>query len=157
MSRIHRPAAVAARVRRRRRLTVLTAMAAAAASWAIAVPLMGADLVVQQGSEHVRINGLAVTLTGLAAGLGGWLLLALLERWTARARIAWRTIASLVLLVSLLGPPAAVGAPATAVLTGLHLLVGAILIVGLPAAGVPHPAPSPAGARAEPEPHRIAR
>jgi hypothetical protein len=152
-----RHAATSARVRRRRWLTVLTAMAAATASWAVAVPLLGVDLVVRQGQELLRVSALAVTLTSLAAGLSGWLLLALLEKWTSQASIEWRVIASLVLLVSLLGPLAATEVTATAVLTGLHCLVGSILIFGLPRAGAAHPPAPPTEARTEREPHSIAR
>jgi hypothetical protein len=160
-----RDAVVAARARVRRRwLTVLAAMAAATASWSVAVPLLGVDLVVRQGSGSLQVSALAVVLASLAAGLGGWLLLALLERWTRQGRIAWRVIAALVLLVSLLGPLSAVDATATAVLIGLHCLVGAILILGLPAAAVaPHDQlrpvlrrgpsePEPAGSTVDPAP-----
>ena len=65
----------------------------------------------------------------LLAGLAGWALLDLLERFTAHARRIWTATALVVLEVSLLGPlGAAVGAAATVVLTAMHLAAGAVLI-----------------------------
>lgn len=123
------------RVHRRRWLIVLTTMAAATAAWAVAVPLLGVDLAVRSGPDTVRpIDGLPVTLVSLAAGLAGWLLLVVLEKMLAptKARRVWRIIAAGVLVVSLLGPLAAANATSAAVLLGLHLLVGGVLLVALP-------------------------
>jgi hypothetical protein len=66
------------------------------------------------------------------AGLIGWLLLALLERRTPRARTVWTVTALLVLALSLLLPLTA-GTTAAAVtgLIVLHLTVGAVVIPGL--------------------------
>ncbi len=72
-----------------------------------------------------------MTLTSLGVGLAAWLLLELLERWTRRPRLIWRTVAGSVLVLSLTGPMAATSDAGLAVLTGLHLLVGSILILGL--------------------------
>ena len=120
------------RVHRRRWLTVLTTMAAATAVAAIAGPLLGIDVVVKlAGSGEREVGIFAVTLTSLVVGLLGWATLALLERWTSRARGVWTVIASTVFLVSLAGPLAAVTPAATAVLLCLHVLVAAVLIVGL--------------------------
>jgi hypothetical protein len=120
------------RIQRRRWLTVLTAMAAATAAVAIADPLLGIDLIVKlAGSGEREIGIVAVTLTSLVVSLLAWAALALLERWTSRARGLWTVIAGAVFLVSLAGPLAAVTPAATAVLTFLHVLVAAILIVGL--------------------------
>jgi hypothetical protein len=119
-----------ARVRRRRWLTVLGAMSVANAGWAIAVQA-GADLTVQRGSGTTHVGPLAVTLTSLGVGLAAWLLLELLERWTRRPRLIWRIVACVVLVLSLTGPLAATTGAGLAVLAGLHLVVGSILIVGL--------------------------
>jgi hypothetical protein len=106
-------------------------MACATAAWAVAVVGAGVDLAVEQGAERREVGPLEVTLTSLGAGLLAWLLLELLERRLRRPLLVWRVAAGGVLLVSLTGPLAAVGAGATAVLVGLHLLVGTILVVGL--------------------------
>jgi hypothetical protein len=123
-----------ARVRRRRWLTVLGAMSAANAAWAVAVQA-GVDVAVDRGSGSTPVGPLAVTLAGLGAGLAAWLLLELLERWTRRPRLIWLTVACSVLVLSLTGPLAATSGAATAVLVGLHLLVGSILVVGLGGTG----------------------
>lgn len=130
-----RPPGAAIRDRRRRRwLTVLIAVAAASATWALAVPVLGVELTVRTGSQMHDVTVLAVVATALGAGLAGWLLLAVLERWTYQARLEWRVVAALVLLVSFLGPLAAVNVAATAVLSVLHCLVAGVLIIGLPSA-----------------------
>lgn len=130
-------------VRRRRWLTVLAAMVAATATWVVAVPLLGIDLVVSPaGGAEQTVGPMAVMLTGVLAGLAAWLLLALLEKWTTRAGLVWRVVAALVLMVSLVGPLSAGSGPATAVLLVLHLLVGGILIGGLPRRRIGGPTPS---------------
>lgn len=121
------------RTRPRRLLTVLAAGAAGVSLWAFAVPLLGVELAARPGGGAVMpIGVLAVVVTSLLTGLAGWLSLALLERWTTRARLIWRVVAVVVLVLSLLGPLSAVTLPATVVLLGLHVVVGAILIAGLP-------------------------
>jgi hypothetical protein len=119
-----------ARVRRRRWLTVLGAMSAANAAWAIAVQA-GVDLAVERGSGTADVGPLAVTLTSLGVGLAAWLLLELLERWTRRPRLIWRIVACPVFVLSLTGPLTATSDAGVAVLVGLHLMVGSILIIGL--------------------------
>jgi hypothetical protein len=62
------------------------------------------------------------------AGLAGWALLAVLERWTCSARSIWTSLACVFALVSLLGPLGATTTSATVSLTCLHLAVAAVLI-----------------------------
>ncbi|MPV37211.1 DUF6069 family protein [Georgenia subflava] len=119
------------RVHRRRWFTVLLAMATATALGAVAGPILGIDLALRPGTGLVQEVGiLPINLTSLAAGLLGWALLVLLERWTARARRIWTAAAAVVLVLSLGGPPAAATPEATAVLATLHLVVAAILVLG---------------------------
>jgi hypothetical protein len=122
---------VRALVRRRRWLTVLTAMATATAAAAIADPIGGVDLVVRAGDGTRTIEPFVVMLTTLAIGLAGWGLLELLERWSGHARALWLAVAGVVFVVSLAGPLGALTGAATAVLLGLHVLVAAILVVGV--------------------------
>ncbi|NUP67928.1 MAG: hypothetical protein HOW71_37825 [Nonomuraea sp.] len=117
---------------RRLLLTVISTPAVALAVWALAVPLAGVTLTVRQGDGTQTIGPLLVAVVTLLAGLAGWALLAVLERWTARPARTWRIVALVVLAVSLLGPlGSAVGAAATLVLLLLHVAVGAVLVVGL--------------------------
>ncbi len=134
-----RPVAPASKVGRRRWLSVLLAMAAATAVTGIAGPVAGIDLTVETGSGAFTVEPLYATLTSLAAGLAGWALLELLERWTANARLVWAVTACGVFLVSLLGPLSATTLAAAAVLTGLHALVA--LVVGWGLCGSPRPSP----------------
>ncbi|MEU7714777.1 DUF6069 family protein [Micromonospora chalcea] len=118
--------------RRVRLLTVLAATVATLLGWVIAVPLAGVELSARTGSDVQRVTPVAVAVSTLFAGLAGWALLALLERLTARARPVWTVVATLVLLVSLLGPlGGGVGRPATLTLVAFHLVAGTVLITGL--------------------------
>ena len=66
------------------------------------------------------------------AGLAGGVLLALLERTAARPARTWTITAAAVPALSLAGPlGGAADAASTAVLAGMHLLVGAVLVPGL--------------------------
>ena len=118
--------------RRDRLLTVLAATVATLLGWVVAVPLAGVALVARSGDGEQRVTPLAVTVSTLLAGLAGWALLALLERFTGRARTVWTAVAALVLLLSLLGPlGGGAGGPATVTLVVLHLVAGAVLVPGL--------------------------
>ena len=118
---------------RRRLLTVLAATGTGLLGWLVVGPLAGVDLVVQPGQPDAtqRVGPCAVATAGRIAGLAGWAVLAGLDRLTARARAVWTAVAAAALVVSLLGPLAAVTASAQAALAGLHLLVGSVLIIGL--------------------------
>ncbi|MGC3863660.1 DUF6069 family protein [Micromonospora chersina] len=125
------PAVTAARPARRRdrALAVLAATAATLAVWTAAVPVAGVDLAVRNGGTEQSVTAAAVGVSTLLAGLAGWALLALLERFTARARVVWTGAAGLVLLLSLLGPlGGGVGAAATLTLVALHLAAAAVLV-----------------------------
>jgi hypothetical protein len=125
------PAVIAARPARRRgrARAVLAAPAATLAVWVAAVPGAGVDLVVRNGGTEQSVTAVAVVVSTLLAGLAGWALLALLERFTARARSVWTGAAALVLLLSLLGPVGGgVGTGATLTLVALHLVAAAVLV-----------------------------
>lgn len=127
------PAVTAAEcVRKRRRTRALATVAAAGAAlavWTIAHPIAGVDLVVDTGAGPTTVGPAAVVLVPILVGLAAWGLLAVLERYTARAAARWTAIAAAVLLVSLFGPiGSAVGAGATVALLALHLVTGAVLI-----------------------------
>ena len=118
---------------RARALCIAGGAAAAAIAWAIEVPLLGVRLSVRFGAMHPQTVAAGQVIGAAAvAGLIGWLLLALLERRTPRARTVWTATALLVLALSLLLPLTA-GTTAAAVtgLIVLHLTVGAVVIPGL--------------------------
>ncbi|WP_431935262.1 DUF6069 family protein [Micromonospora sp. RP3T] len=118
--------------RRDRLLTVLAATVATLLGWVVAVPLAGVELVARSGDGEQHVTPFAVAVSTLLAGLAGWALLALLERFTGRARTVWTAVAALVLLLSLLGPlGGGAGGPATVALVALHVVAGAVLVPGL--------------------------
>ena len=122
---------------RTRGLVVAGAVGTALGGWLVAVPLLSIDLAVQPAgggtqtaTQTVAVG--AVLATSLTAALLGWALLAVLERWTTRARTTWTAVAAVLLLLSLAGPlTGALTAPAAVALVAMHLVVGAVLILGL--------------------------
>jgi hypothetical protein len=141
------------RPRRARALAVIAATLAALAVWVITDPLLGIDLTgtTRPGSQQLQpITPALVAGASLAVALAGWALLALLERFTARARTIWTAVALLVALLSLAGPLSILASTEANVLALalMHLAVAAVLIPML--AGT-----SPASAR--PAPARSAR
>lgn len=106
--------------------TVINATLATLGIWFVAHVIGGVDLTTPQG----EVGPIAVALTTLLVGFAGWGLLALLERRTARAWTIWRTIAIVVLVVSLLGPVGAETGSGRIVLSVMHAFTAAILITG---------------------------
>jgi hypothetical protein len=138
------------RPRRARALAVIAAALAALAVWLVTDPLLGVDLAAptRPGSEELlSITPALVAGTSLVVALAGWALLALLERFTARARTVWTAIALLVALLSLAGPLSTLASTTAAnavALALMHLAVAAVLIPIL-AGTSPAPArPAPA-------------
>ncbi|MCG5213420.1 DUF6069 family protein [Streptosporangium soli] len=127
--------AVSGRVRpavTRRALAVAGAAAAALALWALAGPVAGIDLTVRTGGAVQVVGPGAVAAASLVAGLAGWALLAVLERFLKRPGRTWTIIAVIVAALSVLGPlGGAVGTPGMMTLAGLHLIVAVVLIPGL--------------------------
>lgn len=116
----------------RRLFAVMGAAVAAVAVWVLAVPVGGIELTVWMGAGTQPVGPAAVVLASLAAGLAGWALLAVLERVTAKAGRIWTITALAVLALSLTGPlGSATGSAATLVLLLMHLVVGAVVVLGL--------------------------
>jgi hypothetical protein len=112
---------------------VLGATAAAVAIWIVAT-LAGADLTVSFGAGQPiqKVTVVNVVVAALVGSLAGWGLLALLRRFTARARAIWTVIAIVAALLSLGGPLSAIASIGTKVsLVAMHLAVATVLIVGL--------------------------
>ncbi|WP_051571383.1 DUF6069 family protein [Cryptosporangium arvum] len=122
-----------------RALAVLGSTAAAVAGWVVIGPIAGADLVVEGNNGRTITVGVgAVIFLSVLAGLVAWALLALLERFTSRARPIWVALAAVGLLLSfapLTGSEASTG---TRVGLGLlHVLVAAILVPVMWRSGAP--------------------
>jgi hypothetical protein len=119
--------------RRARFLTVAGATGAALALWAVVEVVFGLDLrgpAFAANTEPSHVGPAQVLVVSLLASLAGWGLLAVLERFTSRARGSWALVAAVVLIGSLGGPLSGTGATTgeRAALVGLHLVVGAVLI-----------------------------
>ncbi|MEU1733752.1 DUF6069 family protein [Streptosporangium sp. NPDC020145] len=112
--------------------TVLVAPVAALAVWILAVPVSGTRVTVRMGEETQTLGPVPVVVAGLVAGLAGWALLALLRRRVSRPRRTWTIVAVTVWLLSFLGPlGSSAGGGTMLVLLLMHLVVGAVIVVGL--------------------------
>jgi Family of unknown function (DUF6069) len=112
---------------------VLGATAAAVAIWVVAT-LAGADLTVSfgPGQQIQKVTVVNVVVAALVGSLAGWGLLALLRRFTTKARAIWTVIAIVAALLSLAGPLSTIASAGTkAWLVSMHLAVASVLIVGL--------------------------
>jgi Family of unknown function (DUF6069) len=81
-------------------LTVIGTPAAALAVWALSVPVAGRALTVRMGGGTQSVGPVSVVAVSLLAGLAGWALLAVLERFASRPDRIW-TIVALVVLACL--------------------------------------------------------
>jgi hypothetical protein len=135
------PAAPATPAARTRALCAAAGAAAAAAAWAIEVPLLGIRLGIRFGTGAPQVVSAGQVIgTALAAGLLGWLALAVADRRVARARRAWTGAALAVLALSLALPLTTATTTAAAVaLAVLHLTVGAAVIPALARTARPGP------------------
>ena len=107
------------------------AVAGALAGWAVLSPLAGIELVAQQGGR-IEVNAVYVFFASGVMAFAGWGLLAILERRTARARDTWTVIATIVCVLSIGSPlDRGIGLGAKLGLASLHLIVGAVVILGL--------------------------
>jgi hypothetical protein len=113
-----------------RALGVAAATAAALTVWAVAVPLLGLDLLVRFGSGAPQSVGVGLVLgAGLVASLFGWGLLVILQRRTAHYRTIWTGVAVVALLVSLCLPLSAGTTTSTKIALALmHIAAAAVLI-----------------------------
>ena len=113
-------------------IAVVAAAAVAAEVVFLAVhQAAGVDLAVRGGDTVTHVGAVSVAVVSVLVALAGWGLLALLRRVSTRGRRIWTVVATVVLVVSLLGPLGAESASALLGLAALHLTVGAVVIFGL--------------------------
>lgn len=111
--------------------TVAAAVVAAVVVWLVAVPAAGVDLVAKPvGGSTTHVTFAAVLGATAVVGLVGLGLLVLLERRSSKGLRIWTIIAAIVLIGSLGNPLGGASTGAKVVLFVLHLVVGAVLIVG---------------------------
>lgn len=122
-----------AKRRSRRWIGLFSATAAGAVLWLLAVPVAGIDLDVAAvpggPSDDMTVSLASVVVSASAASVLGWILLALLERWTRRGRMIWTWVAAVAAILSIAGPlTMAASVAAGVVLAGMHLVTAAVLI-----------------------------
>jgi hypothetical protein len=126
------------RVAGRSRLAVVgVTVAAALAVWAVLSQLAGIDLQAKQGST-MHVGAASVFFASAAMAFAGWSLLAILEHNTVNARKVW-TVVALIACITSLGSPVfgGIGVGAKLGLASLHLVVGAVTILGLRRTALP--------------------
>lgn len=140
--------------RRLHRATIVVLVALAAVAMHAVITSTGVDLVVGESTRRT-VTGGAAAGAALVAGLLGWALLALLERFSRRPERTWTSVAGGVLALSLGGPVIA-GASGSALLglLALHLVVGGLLVVLLPRTA--RASRQLSGTRRDPDPERAA-
>ncbi|WP_216609986.1 DUF6069 family protein [Cellulosimicrobium protaetiae] len=131
-----RPGTAVVPVRRRvPRWSVPLVAAVLAAVVLLVGTALGVDPEVRTATGTQDVGVVAAVVTALVVGFAAWgvraLLGRLLSRRPRRGEVAWLVTCVLVLLVSLLGPLAAVTAGAVALLVVEHVAVGATLALGL--------------------------
>lgn len=116
-------------LRVRRAVAVALAVLAAVLVWVVAVPVAGADLVVEapDGTSAAVAVG-AFVASALTGTLLGWALLELLERFVARPRRVWTVVALVFLLVSFAGP---LGMPGIETADRLWLALGHVVVAAV--------------------------
>lgn len=125
-------AAPARATRSRLLLTLAGASLLPAVLWLLA-RATGTELTVTMNGQSPMTIGLPMVIaTTLIASLAGWGTLAVLTRISSRPRRNWIVVASIALVLSLLGPATAEADTATRVfLLAMHFAVAAVLIPGL--------------------------
>jgi Family of unknown function (DUF6069) len=136
-----RAAPATARMTRTRALSAAGATLAAAGVWVVAVPLLGAHLLVRFGAGAPQTVGIDFVVgASLVASVCAWGVLELLERRTSRARTIWTGVAGVVLLVSLSVPlTAGIAVSTKAALALMHVAAAAVLIPSLRYNSSAHP------------------
>ena len=103
---------------------------AAAVVW-VGATVAGVDLAVRSGSSTRDVGLVSAVVTAVVVAVAGAGLLRVLERRTPEACRVWTGVAMAVWVVSLVGPASARTVQAALTLAALHLVVGAVVIVGL--------------------------
>jgi hypothetical protein len=113
----------------------LAAAAVAVVVWLIGTAL-GVDVEARTGTGVQAVSAAAAGIAALVAGLAGWGVRVLLGRFApGGGEVVWLVLCGVLLLVSLLGAATGTTPGAVAVLMTEHVLVGAVVAVGLRRAG----------------------
>jgi hypothetical protein len=123
--------------RTQRRAWRATTVAGAAGTgllmWTLLTKVGGMDLAARTGNTVHHIGPTDVVVTCVIAGLTAWAMLAGLERWTRRPYATYVINGSVALAASLIGPLAGATTGVRLALIALHVTVGAVLLLAMPA------------------------
>jgi hypothetical protein len=108
----------------------VVAAGAAAVVW-VGATMAGVDVAVRSGSSVRDVGLVSVVVTAVVVAVVGAGVLRFLEGRTPRARRVWTGVALAVWVVSFAGPAGAPTLSAGLTLAALHLVVGAVVILGL--------------------------
>lgn len=111
-------------------LVVLTAVAGALTAWAFWTQVAGIELAVDTADGARPVVAVDVALAALVSSVVGVLLLRVFQARSPRGLRRWTVVAGVVCALSLLGPLGGASAPAVAALMSLHVLVGAVVVLG---------------------------
>jgi hypothetical protein len=136
----HRPVSTLDPCTRKRGVgqVAFVAMLAASVIWTCAT-IGGMHLEVHSGSGTSEVSLVAVVVTAMLATILAASLLRLLQRRTARGLKVWTITAVVVWALSFLGPLSATTPGTGAVLASMHLVVGAVIVLGLRRLSAPAP------------------
>lgn len=113
----------------RRAVAVVLAVLAAVLVWVTAVPVAGADLLVEApDGTSAAVEVSAFVASSLTAALLGWALLEVLERTVARPRRVWTVVAVVFLVLSFAGP---LGMPGIALADRLWLALAHVVVAAV--------------------------
>lgn len=120
----------------------LAAAVAAVAVW-LAGAALGVDPQAQAGASTQPVTVVAAAVAALVAGFAGWGARAVVGRVAkGDGEVAWLVLCGVALLVSLLGAASGTTPASVALLVGEHLVVGAVIALGLRRTGRQAPAPA---------------
>jgi hypothetical protein len=113
----------------------LAAAVAAVVVWLVGA-VLGVDPQAQAGASTQPVTVVAAAVAALVAGLAGWGVRVVIGRITkGGGEAAWLVLCGVVLLVSLLGAASGTSPASVALLVAEHLVVGAVVALGLRTAG----------------------
>lgn len=109
---------------------VVTAVLVALADWVLWTEVAGVDLAARSGGEMVHVGAGSVAMAAAVVSVAGVVLMHALRRLQRGLRW-WTVVACSVWLLSMLGTAGATSTAAWLGLTSLHVLVGAVVVLGV--------------------------
>jgi hypothetical protein len=111
-------------------VVVLSTLAAALATWTLWTQAAGVELAANTAGGVRPVGAADVAVAALVASVGGVLLLRVFQARSAHGLRSWTVVAVAVGALSLFGALGGVSAAAVAGLLSLHVVVGAVVVLG---------------------------